>query len=440
MTDAPILSFPAILRNPGLNTRFAHLHGTSTASPPRGSDTTPAKKRQREDREGKRWIRRKDNARFVGNPHVVPAAKKDYALTFPNLHPTFPEPLPSYLPRTVKLPEAPELPTTDPASANAGRFSLSLKGMRRDLRRGGGRAQALVRDIESELVQWLSTGGTVLAPDTVSNTHDATVGVEIGTTGSIFEVSRTPLQLVWRITDDSFARYVVHCCARYHEVVSFSKGDPEQRLTYLLRPNVTRPDRRAPATLQTPPITDIDYSSNPETDNVDSDFVSDRDLDSDIELETKASALTPIEEKSKSTSPTKSEDWLIVEEEDSVGGESDGVDEFESGSEFGSGLDGSIDALQPRLQALAIHREEPEVEDSHSNQDDPDKTITEIQPSVVNTGSMSPRRRQWTTGRSPSSPSLSPVRTRLPRRRMGKKQRIVVGFDSGRSFYEYLFM
>jgi hypothetical protein len=35
------------------------------------------------------------------------------------------------------------------------------------------------------------------------------------------EVQRTPLQLVWDV-DDNFTRYIVHCCARYHEIVSFS--------------------------------------------------------------------------------------------------------------------------------------------------------------------------------------------------------------------------
>ena len=160
-------------------------------------------------------------ARFSGNPHIIAATGKDYALLPPQTHPTFPEPLPSYLPRTAKLPTA-SLPTTDPASANAGRFSVSLKGMRRDLRRAGGRAEALVRDVEAEVVQWLAMGGTVLAPDRTNSAPEA-VGTPVGNTGTIVEVSRTPLQLIWKISDDSFARYVVHCCARYHEVVSFSE-------------------------------------------------------------------------------------------------------------------------------------------------------------------------------------------------------------------------
>lgn len=153
------------------------------------------------------------------------ATKRDYLLVPPQAQSTFPHPLPSYLPRSVKLPTTPTFPVTDPGSANAGRFSLSLKGMRRDLRRAGGRAEALVKDVESEMVQWLTLGGTVFAPDIASQGDGAQqmAGTPVGTTGTILEVSRTPLQLVWRITDDAFARYVVHCCARYHEIVSFSK-------------------------------------------------------------------------------------------------------------------------------------------------------------------------------------------------------------------------
>lgn len=57
------MSFPALLRGPGLSDRFAHLR-TSTAL----SETTVPTKRsnRRDDKEGKRWIRRKEN----GPSHV----------------------------------------------------------------------------------------------------------------------------------------------------------------------------------------------------------------------------------------------------------------------------------------------------------------------------------------------------------------------------------
>jgi hypothetical protein len=114
-------------------------------------------------------------------------------------------------------------PTTDIASANAGRFSLSMKGMRRDLRRAGGKAEWLVRDVETTILEWLTQGGTLLRPDSVEDNQVRESERPVGNSGTIIEVSRTPLQLIWRIPDDAFARYVVHCCARFHEVVSFSK-------------------------------------------------------------------------------------------------------------------------------------------------------------------------------------------------------------------------
>lgn len=98
--------------------------------------------------------------------------------------------------------------------------------MRRGLRKGGFRAESLVGDVESEIVQWLQTGGVVLHPDAATMDDLNAQGTPIGYTETIFEVSRTPLQLVWYIDDDSYARYIVHCCARYHDVVSFSKLRP----------------------------------------------------------------------------------------------------------------------------------------------------------------------------------------------------------------------
>ena len=240
-TSLPLLSFPAILRNPGITSRYAHLHDTKFQGDTYRSHTSINKNR-RDQNEGKRWVRRKDNgqfitakrintysdidytfaASFVGNPHIVAATKSDYLISTPHHSPTFPEPLPPYLPRTVKLPVTPTFPTTDPASANAGRFSLGLKGMRRDLRKAGGRAEALIRDVECEMIQWLTLGGTILTPDKRAHTGEIQ-STPVGITGTIFEVSRTPLQLIWKISDDAFARYIVHCCARYHEIISFSR-------------------------------------------------------------------------------------------------------------------------------------------------------------------------------------------------------------------------
>lgn len=57
VTTAIPLSFPAILRNPGLQDRFGHLKATRTAPP-----SAPSRKaRRRDENDGKRWMRRKDN-------------------------------------------------------------------------------------------------------------------------------------------------------------------------------------------------------------------------------------------------------------------------------------------------------------------------------------------------------------------------------------------
>ncbi|KAF8813938.1 hypothetical protein BYT27DRAFT_7239248 [Phlegmacium glaucopus] len=388
----PSLSFPAILRNPGLTNRYAHLHdrkaqGDTYKSHP--SHTTSIKKNRRDQNEGRRWVRRKDNAHFVGNSHVVVATKPDYIVPPPHISSTFPEPLPPYLPRTVKLSVTPALPVTDPASANAGRFSLSLKGMRRDLRKAGGRAEALIRDVESEMIQWLTLGGTVLAPE--SRTHTGEIqpeGVPVGSTGTVFEVSRTPLQLIWKISDDAFARYIVHCCARYHEIISFSKGTSDNRLTYLLRPNVTRPDRRAPAALDTPPISDLDYSSNPDTDdNFDSDFVSERELESDIDLDGDVNfALPAIKEASLAVSPVLSpagdDVWSLVEEME----DDSQLDDLESGSEFES-----VDILHSGIEALSLA---PPLSSPSTQPEDPDGTLTQIRPHPLRDSPSARRHRQ----------------------------------------------
>lgn len=59
------MSFPAILRVPKLTDRFAHLR-LASGSGELTSDVTKlvVKKDKREDREGKRWVRRKENGRF----------------------------------------------------------------------------------------------------------------------------------------------------------------------------------------------------------------------------------------------------------------------------------------------------------------------------------------------------------------------------------------
>lgn len=219
------MSFPAILRNARLADRFSHLRDNAAAPYPPPASSTRAAKRSREDREGKRWVRRKDNAHFVGNPHIVAAIAADLRLPPPGAHlrRTFPEPLPPGLSRSTSAP-TPPLPVPDARSADAGRYSMGMRGVRRSLRGHGPRAQALVHAVEREVLEWL-VGGTMLDPDAgdgrdVLQEPGRAVGDD---EWCIRELSRTPLKLIWHIQEDAFARYIVHCCARYHKIVSYSK-------------------------------------------------------------------------------------------------------------------------------------------------------------------------------------------------------------------------
>lgn len=411
------MSFPSILRNPGISDRFAHLRA-EIPSAQAGGASAAARRRTRDDKEGKRWIRRKENARFTGNPHIVLATKKDYALPLNPIQPTFPEPLPPYLPRNAQVPAAPP-PSADPLSANAGRFSLSLKGMRRDLRKAGGRAEFLVGVVEDEIVDWLENGGVMTAAQVNGERALEFPGRVVGDVESIREVSRTPLELVWAITDDAFARYVVHCCARYHEVVSFSKDTSGQRLTHLLRPNVTRPDHTARASVATPPVTDLSAS------DISSDFEfsqSDRELESDVErprrggLEAITEASVPSSPAVVPLAPIVDDGWSVV------GGESDREGEAD---------DSGVEDLSRPMDALSL-----------AGHQDPDRTPLAAYRAFrsVTSSWASPGHR----ARSGSSPS--PAR-RASRRAAARKVGVQkVRKDAGtaaagkpKSFYEYLF-
>jgi hypothetical protein len=95
-----------------------------------------------------------------------------------------------------------------------------MRGMRKVLRRSGARTQALVRGVEQELMHWLGGVEVVLNPDKESGYQFP--GRVVADQEDIREVERSPQRLVWWIENDTWVRYVVHCCARYHNIVSFS--------------------------------------------------------------------------------------------------------------------------------------------------------------------------------------------------------------------------
>ncbi|KAI0045892.1 hypothetical protein FA95DRAFT_1680166 [Auriscalpium vulgare] len=388
------LSFPAYLRNAALSSRFAHLTLDDAGERRRPPAVSSKKVLRRGDNEGKRWVRRKENDHFAGNPHIAVPSRRDLEPMRPTVHATFPVPLPPYLPRSVPAPAA-SLPMTDAQAASAGRFALSLRGMRKALRRAGPRTQALVRGVEEELTQWLEGVQVVTSPDDGAQLEFP--GREVGGQDGVREVQRSAARLVWWIEDDAWARYVVHCCARFHEVVSFSKDTPTHRLTYLLRPNVTRPDPISLPSLVTPPTSDLDLSS------YDSDLVSSlSDIPSD--------ALSDIV--SEADLPPQS----VLSDVASDAGEAD----VESGS------------------VASLRRSVTREADAWSVDADSLASAEEDTPRPRRAAAF--RTRVWDrTARSGSSPSRSPAR-RMPLRRPAVTlAKPAVNAKSGQSFYEYLF-
>jgi len=195
--------------------------------------------------------------------------------------------------------------------------------------------------------------------------------------------------------DDAFVRYVVHCCARYHNIVSFSKEVQSRRLTYLLRPNVTRPDFYARSTLDTPPVTDLDYTSHEHESDFASEPSSDVDageIDVSDALGAGEAGLTVIAE-SPAFEPVVldpieqeyDDAWSVIGDTDAEGDE--------SSSE--RGLAQSMDSRSPQ--------DPPRDTDST-----PRAVATVRRPSAL-------RPRPWDHRRSASSPSRSPSRRPLRR-------------------------
>ncbi|EJU04298.1 hypothetical protein DACRYDRAFT_114649 [Dacryopinax primogenitus] len=247
--DIPLpMSFPAILRDP--RSRFAHLHGISPKNGVR--DASPFEARSSPSKiEGKRKALRRENTRFLSNPHVVAPQRSDYDAPIASVRSTFPVPLPPYLPRTQLAP-SPAPPQHDEQSSAAGRFTISLRGVRKDLRRRGLHSEKMVRVVEGEIVQWLQAPGQQRPGRPFGIEFEAPIdeGYNGCLGGSVVEVFRTPLKLVWK-TDDPLARYVTYCTARWHNVVSFSKDLPNgERHTILLRPNSFGPHMTHLASLE----------------------------------------------------------------------------------------------------------------------------------------------------------------------------------------------
>lgn len=312
----------------------------------------------------------------------------------------------------------------------AGQFSVSLKGMRRDLRRHGGRASRLVQEIEEHLLRWLDSIYIDLNPENTTAERYEFPGLAIDEQASISEVSRSPTKLVWYIEQDAFARYVVHCCCRYHNIVSYSKSSlaqceqlsrpvrligkvedhSDKRFTHLLRPNQTRfAVQKALAQVYTPPVSDIDYASSvaPDTESLyDSDIHSDLGDSLVLEHPTTTNSLPVLAEESL---PSRFSDMHITHPPDEPTLSSDAEGEFET-DDAASAMSESWFQLQPSSSII--------VEDAE------DRTPRRMDPLAVRLAHR--------------TPSISPRRP-FPKQQPRTVPQLPIHSGSAQSFWSYLF-
>ncbi|KAJ9110271.1 hypothetical protein QFC19_001674 [Naganishia cerealis] len=165
--DAPVLmALPAILQNPKSKTQ---AQVESYASQQRERAQALARKHaedkygdrssgvDRRKGEGKRSLRRRENAMLAHNPHTALPSRIDLLPPAPSYTPTFPKASSSAI-RATTAP-SPALPQPEPASSEAGKYTLSLKGVRQMLRRRGRRAEQVVQSVENELRIWSGVVG-----------------------------------------------------------------------------------------------------------------------------------------------------------------------------------------------------------------------------------------------------------------------------------------
>ncbi|KAJ9117469.1 hypothetical protein QFC22_004319 [Naganishia vaughanmartiniae] len=165
--DAPILmTLPAILQNPKSRTQ-AQVDSYATQQRERAQALS---RKHAEDKygdrasgvdrrkgEGKRSLRRRENAMLAHNPHTALPSRIDLLPPAPSYTPTFPKATSSAI-RATSAP-SPALPQPEPASSEAGKYTLSLKGVRQMLRRRGRRAEQVVQFVENELRGWSGAAG-----------------------------------------------------------------------------------------------------------------------------------------------------------------------------------------------------------------------------------------------------------------------------------------
>ncbi|GAA5883327.1 hypothetical protein JCM3774_005244 [Rhodotorula dairenensis] len=265
---------------------------------------------------GKRRQRRYENSQLAGNPHLHRPTRADFSPGpyMKDLSTKFAPPPKSFSRSTYISSSPTETPSQAAlaASAEAGHFGMSLRGLRRTLRmatglrakRGdGGRTEQVLEIMERELSDWLGLSGRIpegfyhdstafagtslrqavsrgksLDPTPLDDVslppiealpdlpHTRSAAEDNRDVPTLTELARQPHTLVW-LAPSSHHRFLLHCLARYYDLTSFSRPlsplEPDVRVTHVLRPQLVR--SRSAGTrltagdlhgLETPPGTD----------------------------------------------------------------------------------------------------------------------------------------------------------------------------------------
>ncbi|GAA5848775.1 hypothetical protein JCM3766R1_005304 [Sporobolomyces carnicolor] len=295
------MSMPAILMQP----KNKHLLGALGKKQFKDENSSPTSSKKSKDGAapgGRRRRRRWENAQLAGNPHLHRPTRADFnpGPSLKGLSTTFAPPPSNFSRSTYSSPES-ATPSSSATSLESGQFSMSLRGLRKNLRsnvvgarvtRGeGGRTEEVLDIMERELQAWLTFQGRVspgfyhdgalstakvLDPTPLEDwqpppPREALPDEPVSSSArsrpppsappTLVELTRLPHTLVW-LAPSPQHRYLLHSLARYYRLQSFSRQlsplDPSTRVTHILQPQIARPTIVSPAAggFDTPSATD----------------------------------------------------------------------------------------------------------------------------------------------------------------------------------------
>ncbi|GAA5913528.1 uncharacterized protein JCM6883_004444 [Sporobolomyces salmoneus] len=282
--DGPIpMSFPAILVQPK-NKHLLGALGKKAFKDENQGGTSSARKGAKDGAPGGRRRRRRwENAQLAGNPHLHRPTRADFnpGPSLKGLSTTFAPP-PSNFSRSTYSSPVNSAASNSSISLESGQFTMSLKGLRKNLRTGvvgsrvtrgqGGRTEEVLEIMERELSEWLTFEGRVSPgfyhdgslsaakildptpledwqppPSSVDSLPDEPVSRSRpppSPPATLVELTRLPHTLVW-LAPSPQHRYLLHSLARYYRLQSFSRPlsplDPSVRVTHILQPQIARP-------------------------------------------------------------------------------------------------------------------------------------------------------------------------------------------------------